>query len=230
MRVSILNGVDFVSNFYEYPEERQIEKWECERSELLSKLNKLDSITRSEKKRLVRLVRQERGPRNDTDAAIKFMKDFLPAPYGGIADGLWSVYRHGHTHLFVPKAIIGAGEVIQFGVAWTYLDTPSRTGISVKHVEDFINAGWEFARRKSQHLALCSNVFILNPHFFYVDFVNAATQFEGRLRNPKEARFREAFSRGYDQWINEIQITGDYANQLVKKIRRVAIPMSGQVI
>ena len=174
----ILNGLDYVSNFYDYPDLAKIDKWNREKDELISKLRMLTEVSRNEKTRLVRLVGQERGPRNDTDAAVKFIKVFFPAPYNEIADALWSVYRHGHTHLFVPKAIIGKREVIQFGVAWTYLDTPSRTGISVSHVEDYISAGWEFARKKSQHLALCSNVFIVNPHFFFIDFVNAVKQFE----------------------------------------------------
>jgi hypothetical protein len=142
----ILNGLDFVSNFYNYPKIAQINEWEQDKSKLLSKLERVDSLSKDDKKRLTRLVRQDRGPRNDTDAAVKFIKDFFPDPYKDIAEALWSVYRHGHTHLFVPKAIIGKKQIIQFGVAWTYLDTRSRTGISVKHVEEYINANWQRAR------------------------------------------------------------------------------------
>jgi len=219
----ILNGIDFVSNFHDYPEEAVIEKYTKRKTALVKKLRSMPGLDEGEKGWLVGCLGRERGPRSETEAAEKFIRDFFPDAYKGIAEVLWSVFRHGHTHLFLPKTLRGAKDVIPSAVGWVYRPRGNRMGLRVADIEGLIRKkGWESVRHAYDHLRVTSEGFFgVTAHLFFLDFVRAVRKFRMQVEDPTNVKARDAFARAFDQWRSDIQIKGSRADELIRKIRRV---------
>jgi len=216
----ILNGIDFVSNFYLYPEAELWEQWNRAKTELLDKLKRLDGLNNKERKWLVRCIKRESGPRDETQAAKKFIEDFFPEVYKELAQVIWSIFRHGHIHLFVPKTLVGSEKKIPSAVGWMYRDKEKRVGLSIADLENYVKSkGNELVRRESNHLNVDSEgYFTVVPHLFFLDFCEAVRKFRKQVEDQSNESAREAFSSAYDRWVSEAQIKGTHANELIKKI------------
>ncbi|MGH7207520.1 MAG: hypothetical protein ACREI2_15080 [Nitrospiraceae bacterium] len=213
-----------MSNFYAYPEEAVVDKWTKNRLVLEKKLESLVGLEESERRWLIRLVRRERGPRSETQAAQKFIQDFFPQAYKQVAEVIWSVFRHGHTHLFVPKILRGAKEQIRPAVGWVYKAEGNRVGLSVADIESLvIGKGWEHVRQDLGHLMMSSNgYFRVTPHLFFLDLVYAVRKFRNQVEDSTNEKTRHTFSTAYNQWISDVQINRAYAEELIGRIRRLA--------
>lgn len=139
------------------------------------------------------IARLVTGLEEGTSAATEFLKTEFPPEYADVAHLVWTLFRHGHIHNFLPQDVTIANIVVRGRVMWI-IPSPIvddlATALSTNRVAVLSN----LADGHLDFTKMGNDEYLFNfyPQIAYVDLVAAVASWRAKLSSSPIVRARFA--------------------------------------
>ena len=143
------------------------------------------------------IARLATGLEEGTPAATEFLKSEFPQEYADVAHLVWTLFRHGHIHNFLPQEVTIANVVVRGRVMWI-MPSPIVDDLATALSA---NRASVLSQLPDGHLSFTkigNNEYLFNfyPQIAYVDLVAAVASWRAKLVSSLivHARFTHAIN------------------------------------
>jgi len=139
------------------------------------------------------VARLASGLEEGTAAATEFLKSEFPREYSDVAHVVWTLFRHGHIHNFLPQEVTLANVVVRGRVMWI-MPSPQVDQLAANLSQDRAAVLSALPDGHLDFTITGTDEYLFNfyPQIAYVDLVAAVASWRAKLASDPTTRARFA--------------------------------------